>query len=151
MAKKPNHRRGAAPKDFFVSYSRRLGYFPEAHQLKHILETRNYSVWIDSEHMVSKEMTQSGLACHLADALRSCRYVVFFETAAQLAAQVGGDPVRVWSWQEFELDLVDRVIFLYHRQLSVAFGKSSKLHRYETLDEAADLVEAGIRDVTLFQ
>jgi predicted HTH domain antitoxin len=57
----------------------------------------------------------------------------------------------VWSWQEFELDLADRIICLYHRQLKLAFGRSSKLHPYETLEEAVDLIEAGIQDATYFR
>ena len=131
--------------DFFVSYKHAV-HSDVAHEIKSVLADRGYAVWIDTEQS-QDEMSRGELAEHLRKALEACRHVVFFETYAQMARQIGGPDVRVYSWQERELGManIDRIVALYHNQSKLAFGKQQQFYSYGSLDEAVNLIEEGIR------
>jgi hypothetical protein len=132
--------------DFFVSCKHAM-HSTEAHEIKRILNDRGYTAWIDTEQS-HKEMADGELTEHLLRALEACSYVVFFETYAQMAMQIGGPEIRVYSWQERELGMtnIDRIAILYHSQSKLAFGKKPQFFVYNSLDEAVDLIEDGIRN-----
>lgn len=162
--------------DFFISY--RWGtYDTEAHEMTVLARSRGYTVWIDRENL-PKETTDEGLASHLRAALESCRYVIFFETSARMAAVANfpeeivvasefpletsawmaavenGPPVRDLSWQEHELDFTEscRLIVLYHSQNPprISLGTNRNLCAYRDLDDALTQIERAISDPDLF-
>ncbi len=142
--------------DFFISYKRKK-YAAEARALKANAEQRGFVAWIDVEHPFQASESGSlesdeALARHLRDAMKSCRYVLFFETYATMAMVVGGPPIRVTTWQEHELGMAasEKLVTLYHGSSprTLGFGASPRLHGYQELEDAFVMIETAITDPT---
>lgn len=139
--------------DFFISY--KWDKFSEqSKELLNIVRSRGFEAWLDVENPFQEEVNgySEALAAHLVKAMESCRFVLFFETFAVMAKQVGGPDIRVTSWQERELDMAnsEKLITLYHEAVpkSIGFGTSTKLHEYQDLSDAFTMIESAIIDTT---
>jgi|SRR5579859_937676 len=138
--------------DFFISYKWST-YANEAAELKSIADSRGFTSWIDVEHPFQTDPSNSRqpdveLGRHLLAAIGSCRYILFLETFATIAKQIGGPDVRVISWQERELGMTtsEKLITLYHGSTpkQIAFGSSRRMSPYQDLQDAFELVEEAI-------
>jgi hypothetical protein len=135
--------------NFFVSY-KWATHEGNAKRVAEIAKARGYTVWLDKEQIKGEKLEDSELASRLRKALDSCDFVIFFETYATLAMQVGGPPIRTVSWQERELAMADalRLITLYHSNCRLCFGLSRATHEYKSFDEAMRLIEEALMDPT---
>lgn len=138
--------------DFFISY-KWAAYASKAKVLRDLVASHGYRAWLDVDHPFqasdNRSSTSDGeLAAHLRRAIDSCQYVLFFETFATLARQIGGPTIRVTSWQEQELGIAaaSQLITLYHGAdpRNMGFDLSTRLHRYADLDAAFQLVRSAI-------
>lgn len=139
--------------DFFISY-KWSNHATQAKALKEIVESFGFSAWLDVDHpfqsvkMALQEDNDRALVEHLKTAMESCRYVLFFETFAKVAMQVGGRSTRVLSWHERELNMagLQKLIVLYDGSFlkKIAFGKSQKFSEYENLHEAFRIVQLAV-------
>jgi len=142
--------------DFFISYKWST-YAPQAKELRNIARKNGYRTWLDIDHDFqppagSPTRSDEALAKHLKDAIASCSYILFFETFATMAMQVGGPPIRVTSWQERELGFAasKKLITLYHgaSPKALGFGSSMKLHEYRDLEDAFTMIKSAISNST---
>ena len=141
--------------DFFISY-KWAKYKVEAIQMLDIVKQRGYSAWIDKEHPfevdpeIPSDLTDKRLAEHLRKGMESCKYVLFFETYAQLVMVMNGPCEREKGWQEHELDMAEaeRVIVFYQslKPPVLTFGQNRNVFEYTNLDGAFDLVVKGLED-----
>ena len=137
--------------DFFISY-KWTTYSEPAKELLDIARSRGFTAWLDVEHpfQTKGHGSDEALARHLKNAMDSCRYILFFETFATMAMQIGGSPIRVTSWQERELGMAatEKLITLYHgaSPRSIGFGTSPNLHEYRELSDAFKIIETAITD-----
>jgi hypothetical protein len=140
--------------DFFISY-KWSKYSAQAKVLRDIATSRGFTAWLDIDHPFQVEGQEShdsdeSLARHLKNAMDSCRYILFFETFAVMAMQMGGPSIRIISWQEREFGMVDsdKLITLYHgaSPRNIGFGSSTKLHEYKELSDAFAMIQEAIAD-----
>lgn len=138
--------------DFFISYRWNM-YSNEAQEMAKVARSRGYSVWIDRENP-PLATTDQVLAEHLRGAIASCSYIIFFETTAQVVAQVNGPSIREYCWQERELDYAEArqlaVLYHGHRPPLIGFGINRNLCPYDGLSDAFGQVEKAMADPTLF-
>jgi hypothetical protein len=146
--------------DFFISYKWK-GYSQEAEEMYTLARRRGYKVlidhdWID-EHQVRKKLPDKKIAEPLLWALGSCKYVIFFETYAQMVMVANGPSELAKSWQGYELEQIKadgrRVVVLYHggSPRVLIYGLNRSLFEYSDLKDALDKIAKAIKDPKLFE
>jgi TIR domain-containing protein len=138
--------------DFFISYKWEK-YSEEARELAELLRSHDYTAWLDVDHFLDTT-SYAIIAKQLSEAMKSCRYVIFFETYTKMAAVKNGTPVRVVGWQERELTYADarRLIVLYHGHdpSRISLGLNRSMCPYHDLKDALEQIESAVADPDLF-
>jgi hypothetical protein len=140
--------------DFFISYKWDK-FSGQAKELLDIARSRGFTAWLDVEHPFQKEGHGSieALAAHLMNGLESCRYILFFETFAIMAKQVGGliSESRVGrnanlAWQ-IRRNSSHSIMGLLRE---VSGGTSTKVYEYRELTDAFTMIETAITDTASY-